>query len=400
MFAIKTIGKTEGIDISSHQIKTNPIINIFIKTDKTNGLHKGKKRVYSTMPDKLLATTMQNRYIFCKSNSNCYNRVLKHPITIKNYLRVASQLHRDDLWPLVHGQSSAGAISQRILNAIGHNGIQSLRIKEEESDQERLSMKQQLQNKINAATQLYAKSPVIARLVVGVQKRTANLYPPLRFDHQMNNRSYLLSATLGGLYCEFHESPLSLVFGGMVSATLVPVILEDAPGNISIIGNQKTQAIGTDMIQMGMRAKGFSEKKIHGLMEQLPLLYSEAFALPMGQLIVIGVPKSKRHFVYDSTSYGIPTGKPVSNKSEQVRLILSHEVMQSKEIAFINTMDDQQVDQLCAPSDKEVDDCMFALFGTMQPKSTEQESLAIQSYKTFTDHVDQVISNEFGLQSK
>ncbi len=137
--------------------------------------------------------------------------------------------------------------------------------------------------------------------------------------------------------------------------------------------------------------KGYSQNKIDLVMEKLPSLYSEAFDLPVGQLLVIGVPKSMKNFVYDSTSYGIPTGKSLSHLSNQVRIILSDKILKSEEITVTNAMNFEEVQKQCNAFAKEdVEQCMISIFQTAQPKSTEQEKTAIERYSAFINTVNQL----------
>lgn len=380
----------------------------------------GRKNFFLTKPaavmlDECLAEKMTKKYFLSRSALGCFNRVLEHPKIIGRYLRVAEQLHKMDKLPLVHGQSCGWAIPQRILQALDYQGMECLRLDNDKTDAQKKITQEKLIKKMNSARDLYSISPIAAEIISEIKSFSGIFFNENRFDHDPDNSFHLISATLGGLHCEMTESPLFFVFGGAVYDKLRPVQLGLFPGNHSAMGPIKSELIGTQMIKNAMVTKKCSEKTISAIIEALPDLYDEAFKLPIGQIIVLGIPKEMKKYVYHSRAFGYPTGKNVdlvidgivNNNSfdnfPQMRLILTEEVMSSTKISVLNVMDFKQVDEFCPQLNESVMSkrSMNAIFGESLSKAGNfKEERNIVAYQSFVQKIDKLIAEHLSNRER
>lgn len=352
----------------------------------TNASHcKEKVR----MPDaRLIVSFLRSRI-----DSACVNEVCDHPRIIENYLRIAAQMKELNQLPLVHGQTSGFAIPQRIVGALGYNGLERLRTVDESVEAK--VAQQELVQMAMKKKQDYLKSPELTNLFAGLKSMIFQWKHSKCIDKMPKYRPHLLSITIGGLHTETFESPLHLVFGGKHYCKSIYYTTDPIPGNISLISRNVMQSKGCDMICSGMRAKGYSEKKIESLVKQLPPLFDEAYTLPIGQLIVIGVPQDMLDVAYSCEEYGFPNGQTMDCATGQARIILTPEVLRSKRITMVNAMDFKEVDAFCPHVDKTpvVKEMMKEIFQVESPKNTEKEALAVRGYEGLTEKIDRVISD-------
>ncbi len=169
---------------------------------------------------------------------------------------------------------------------------------------------------------------------------------PARLDHVPELRAHLVSIgyTMTSNFA-FMESAYSFTFKKPAFR-----------GNI--------EDIFAGVLALSMRSRGFSDK-IPRVLKQMRPIFEEYNDLPVGDLLVIGIPKDKvEEYVYDSIAFGIPTGKKVwdvldnpfeSPKSLvgesgglQARLMLYKETMTpSCGIEIVLANDDRQVEAYC-----------------------------------------------------
>ncbi len=369
--------------------KINYFCSFHIKNEKNATFYKIRGKFYSTdlskeWPAKKLVKKLKANESSAR-NSGCLSVIRKHPRLVEKTLKIESQNHLTNHWSFVHGRSAAWMISQNVLESLGYQGAACLRVFKKET----AFSGKEIGRIVRVANSIYC--PIISEAIVKTGTYSVAILsffvsPLYSFmDQSPNIRERLLSGTLSSLDCNFSESPFCFVLGSekpsinSVNKYSIHLPSFELPGNQSAMENQKIKELSIDMIQIAMQAKGYAKKQIDELVTALLPVYNEAFALPIGQLLIINAPKDMLGIAFHSVPGGIPTGAPLGSKTQQIRLILTDEVLRSPRITVSDVTDFTKERQIIY--DKEaVDQCMLSIYGTTTPETTEQESSALKNY--------------------
>lgn len=326
-------------------------------------------------PDRALL----ERFLDSQDPYKTRNYSLQHPKVLAKYVQVSQAMQQEGLIPFVHGRQASWYIPETVLKLLGFSGTSLLRLPE-------------------------AANKDAASVKAMMQEHAQNVWTMLlpswltRTDHQTALRTHLLATTIGLFHTEYHETPLSFVFGGCASK------YDITPGNFSVLSDKKTLKLQHEMIRYALSTKGYDNAYIDTLLDALGPLFTKANLFENGQLLVVGLPFEQcDRYAYHCKPFGIPTGLSIrsilqrmqrsdflNDDNYQARLLLCKETMQPDSgIQVVNVMDSQD------PKVPVIDSAFSRLLTKKEAYSDHQER-ATAAFCSFQQEFDQVLQR-FGL---
>lgn len=361
-------------------------------SEKTNDLFLDKIADLTPFPDQHLAKMFKERHQHTEDKITL-GMVLLYPKTITTYWRVAKSMQRKGLIPFAHGQAMVWAIPQRILKALGFSGCQLLRC----SNSQLLKTSHEITQIIDSELINRKINPLLSRFFPFFGRGRA-------LDHIPELRDHMLSVTLGLFHLEISESPFSFVIGGAYNSHSGFNTYE-FDGNRNALPLKNCIKIANQMISQAMEEKGVAPEIHSEVLKNIKNLYEEAARLPIGQIIVCGVPvESLSTIVYHCKPLGIPTGLSIHKIMEdlslgqpnprcyQARLLFCQEMMrETSPVELVNIMDECAVHKFTEgvgllPLDQEE-----GLKEIIDYAQTAKEDEHILAYNHFYDKIDKII---------
>jgi hypothetical protein len=321
--------------------------------------HEHGRKINNTIPfpDLQLAKTFKAKYAKTEEGEWTLGMALKYPNTITSYWRVATVMQQKGLIPFVHGQAVMWSIPQRIFKALGRSGCQLLRFSKPGSLRTSSEIAQIIDSALKEKKAKKDAYPLLNRCV-------PFMFRGRPLDHTPELRTHLLAVTIGLFHLDRKESPLSFVIGGAYGS---PSLFIKVPGNRNVLPPENCKKIANEMITDAMAQEGYDSSISNEILKSIDHLYKQAEQLPIGQLVVCGVPYDRLStYVYHSAPWGIPTGLPMHRALEdvshgsQARLLLCQETMISNSpIEVVNIMDENETQEFyrdlgpCLPPEHE-----------------------------------------------
>ncbi|MGC1879383.1 MAG: hypothetical protein WA347_08490 [Rhabdochlamydiaceae bacterium] len=309
--------------------------------------HENGKKVNNTtpFPDLQLAKTFKSKYERTEEGEWTLGMALRYSKTMTSYWRVATVMQQKGLIPFVHGQTAVWSIPQRIIKALGFRGCQLLRFPKPDSLKTSSEITQRIDSIIKEKQAKKDAYPLLSRCIPFIFRGC-----PL--DHTPELRTHLLAVTIGLFHLDRKESPLSFVIGGAYGSGISMIKVE---GNRNILPLEECKKIANEMITEAVTKEDYDPHISGEILRNIDHLYKQAAQLPIGQLLVCGVPYDRlSNYVYHSAPLGAPTGLPMHRVLEdlphgsQARLLLCQETMTpNSPIEVVNIMDECETQEFC-----------------------------------------------------
>ncbi len=281
--------------------------------------------------------------------SHSVDRILyPSPNLIRSYASVVCCLEKKGYVPLVHGRSQGWAVMSAFRRALGYQGIEQLRHFDKDLMGSTETLMMDLQKRAEEDQKQDLRNRFL-RKFFHARQSYQDAFEAL--DGKKHGQS-LLATTVGICHETALESPMSFV-GGSIRETIygcVPSVEFLGLPNYSLLNVEKA---AFQIIEKMRKEKPYFQ--VEDAAKTTFSLIQEANTLPMGDLVIIALPKalaSRTDCVYVSRPYGrVATLSPLSKEIEkisfisQVRLIMGKPLLNhANEIIVVSCSDAEQIE--------------------------------------------------------